>query len=182
MTMKLIFDIAAGRIGIEGDGEELLSVLQLARDIAPSLAHIEIHTIEGRPTELRETSQNQAISARQAGRTNGLIGPVVASGQTLRQFVRPFRFDSNAERIVGIAYYKKTYEGIDSFSPKDMSSWFSVSGFVKPSQMPVAIFNAGKNLGYVESVSHGKWRLTTNGENLIVGKLNQAEEGTGTGS
>jgi hypothetical protein len=42
--------------------------------------------------------------------------------------------------------------------------------------MPVAVFYAKKKFGYVQSAGRGKWRLTTNGENLIVGKLNQADD------
>ena len=33
--MRVVFDLRAARIAIEGDGPELLKVLQAARDLAP---------------------------------------------------------------------------------------------------------------------------------------------------
>lgn len=170
--MKLTLDLAASRIGIEGDGEELLTVLKLAREIAPSLAHIEIHTIAGRAPEVPKTPQKQGVSTQHDNRNGAGNASGVSSGQTLRQFVRTLKLDSIPERIAAVAYYKKTYENVESFSPKEMAAWFSVCAFQKPSQMPVAIFNAAKNHDYVVSIGHAKWRLTTNGENLVIGKQN----------
>ena len=123
--MKLILDFAASRIGIEGDGEELLTVLRLAREIAPSLAHIEIHTA-ARALEVPKSPQKQGVSASHENRNIGSNGGGVSSGQTLRQFVRTLKLDSIPERIAAVAYYKKTYENVESFSPKEMSAWFSV--------------------------------------------------------
>ncbi|MBI2823191.1 MAG: hypothetical protein HYX69_00715 [Planctomycetia bacterium] len=173
--MKLVLDFAAARIGIEGDGEELLTVLQLARQIAPSLAQIEINTVGRGTTEPHKTPQKQGNSSS-IGQNGTGQSAANASGQTVRQFVRGMKFDNTAERIAAVAYYKKTYEGADSFSPKEMANWFSVCGFQKPTQMSVAIFTAGKKYDYVRNLGHAKWALTTNGENLVIGKQNEIEE------
>jgi hypothetical protein len=167
--MKLVFDFAAQQIGIEGDGPELLKLLQAARELAPELSHIQIAT-RG-PGSARQAS-TAAVEQKIAGR-NGHSDLV---GQTMRQFVRSLPLDNAAERIAAIAYYVKTQEGRESFAPKEMSEWFTHCGLQKPAQMPVAIFDAKRKYGYLESGGHGKWRLTTGGENLVVGKQNQIEE------
>src|SRR5262249_25950915 len=96
--------------------------------------------------------------------------------QTLRQFVRSMSLDSTYERIAAIAYYQNRIIGRGSFSPRELSDWFTQAGLQKPSQMPVALSDGRRRYGYVESVSRGEWRITTNGENLIVGKLENGPE------
>jgi hypothetical protein len=56
-----------------------------------------------------------------------------------------------------------------------MDSWFTYAALQKPAQMTVALSDASRKLGYVESPGYGKWKLTTLGENLVTGKLNQLE-------
>lgn len=43
--------------------------------------------------------------------------------------------------------------------------------------MPVAVFDTKRKYGYIESTGHGAWRVSTSGENLIVGKLEAAAAG-----
>ena len=162
--MKVIFDLSAQQIVIEGDGVDLLKVIQAARDIAPNLPKIQISMKhDSAPKSHREVTPATNFN-------NG------HAGQTMKQFVKALKLDNAAERITAIAYYVKRWEGKDVFSPKEMGEWFTICGFQKPSQMPVAIFDSKRKYGYLESGGHSKWRLTTNGENLVVSKLNQSED------
>jgi len=45
--MKVMIDISTGRLAIEGDGPELLKVLQAARELAPDITQIQIITSGG---------------------------------------------------------------------------------------------------------------------------------------
>ena len=42
--MKVVFDVLAGRLAIEGDGPELIKVLEVARELAPAISQIQIVT------------------------------------------------------------------------------------------------------------------------------------------
>ncbi|MCE9543988.1 MAG: hypothetical protein K8T25_00460 [Planctomycetia bacterium] len=163
--MKVVFDLAAQQISIEGDGEKLLEVLEAARNLAPHITHIQIHA--GAPPK---KSQEKGPPA--SGNTSNGAG---GATQTLKQFVRSLRLDNTAERVAAIAYHVKHQENRESFSPKEMGSWFTIAGLQKPKQMPVAMFAAKKRHGYVDSAGHGKFRLATNGENLVTSKMNDAE-------
>lgn len=165
--MKVVFDFAAEQIVIEGDRQECIDVLQIAKDLAPNLTSIRIET--ARPRADGESPSGVAKSVASASNGSG------RGGQTLRQFVRRLTLNNAAERIAAIACYVKNQEERDTFSPKEMESWFTFAGLQKPSQMPVAIFDTKRKYGYVESAGHAKWKLTTQGENLVTGKLNQME-------
>lgn len=165
--MHVHFDLQEQSIDIEGDGPELVKLLELVRDVAPNLPQITINTGKS------ESPRQKPPESTGNGEGNGNGG---TGGQTVRQFIRALPLASNAERIAAIAYYKKTEENVDTFAPKDMSTWFTNCGLQKPNQMNVAIFDAKKRHGYVESSSHGKWKITTNGENLVIGKLNKTPE------
>jgi hypothetical protein len=169
--MKVLFDFSAGQIGIEGDGPELVQLLQLVHEIAPKLPAINILTTPPKAGN---------------GQTNGagkhsLIAdhPAPANGTTMRQFVRSLSLGSVAERITAIAYYQKHHGQRDSVSPKEMADWFTHCGLQKPSQMPVAMFEAKKRCGYMENASHGLWKISTQGENFVTGKLEEAKSRVG---
>jgi len=170
--MKIIFNLATQTISIEGDGPDLVSVLEAARGIAPHISTIQISTAHG--------TEPKCAQDRNEGRENG--GNAISATTTLRQFVRSVPLLNTAERIAGVAYYMKDRESRDTFSPKEMDNWFTIAGLQKPSQMPVGLFDARKRYGYVESAGHGKWRVTSQGENLVVGRLNVAENGQVTNS
>jgi hypothetical protein len=38
------------------------------------------------------------------------------------------------------------------------------------------VFDAAKKHGFLESAGHAKWKLTTQGENLITGKMNETAQ------
>jgi hypothetical protein len=164
--MRVIFDFARQQVGIEGDGPELVQILGIVREIAPNLPSINIVA-------------NQTPVALDRGTSNGHRAETIgnSSTKTLRQFAKSIPLKSVYERITAIAHYQNQYGGRPTFSPKEMGEWFVQCGFTKPSQMPVAFFDCRRRYGYIESASHGSWRITTNGENLIVGLLENGSNG-----
>jgi hypothetical protein len=81
-----------------------------------------------------------------------------------------------AERIAAIAYYATKIEGKPSFSPKEMDGWFTMCGFQKPTQMPVALFDTKRKYGYTDNLSRGNWRISNQGENLIIRKMEEKSD------
>lgn len=156
--MHVTFDFSNRRISIEGDAPELVQVLTLAREIAPNLPAINIIT----------EPQKNGNGVPRLGNDHGS-----ESTQTLRQFVRSLSLSNAAERIAAISYYQNKVAKVPSVSPKEMGDLFTQCGFQKPKQMPVALFDSRRKYGYMESAGHGAWRISTNGENLIVGKLEE---------
>jgi len=159
--MKVVFDFSAQQIAIEGDGPQLMELVGKVRELAPKLTHIHIVT---------NPSAAGAIAGNGNDNENKHTPPGVG---TLKQFARQLSFQNLSERIAAIAYYFKNHEGRETFSPKEMEQWFTFAAFQKPSQMSVAISDASRKLGYLESGGYGKWKLTTQGENLITRKLNE---------
>ena len=170
--MKVVFDITAGRIAIEGDGPELLKVLEAARSLAPLVSQIQL--ITGRR---HDAGDGGAFAGTDVEGTQSSPERLNSQGQpTLRQFVRGLSLDNLSERIAAIAYYVNKIEGRPSFSPKEMDGWFTMCGLQKPSQMPLALFDAKRKYGYTESAARGIWRISNQGENLIIRKVEEARE------
>ena len=167
--MKVVFDLAAGRLAIEGDGPELIKILEVARDLAPSIAQIQIVT----STSDRERD-TQPLSQPSNNPQNGLESSPPATPGTMRQFARSLSLNNAPERIAAIAFYVNKIEGRHSFAPKEMDGWFTMCGFQKPSQMPVALFDAKRKYGYVDNIGRAMWRISTQGENLIARKREDA--------
>lgn len=163
--MKVTFDVISGRLAIEGDGPDLLKVLEAARSLAPTVGQIQIIT---------SPSNEGPTAAENSEPTGGDVTPQAASNaetpKTLRQFARALTLSNSAEKIAAIAYYVNKIEGRPSFSPKEMDGWFTMCGFQKPSQMPVALYDAKRKYGYADNIGRGMWRISNQGENLIIGK------------
>lgn len=169
--MKVVFDISAGRLAIEGDGPDLLMVLDAARQLAPNISQIQIVTCGAPEDQTSVGSPPMSKTERPA--------PPGAANSTLRQFARSLSLENAAERIAAIAYYMNKIEGRPSFSPKELDGWFTMCGFQKPSQMPVALFDAKRKYGYTENIGRGMWKISNQGENLIIRKTEEAHEGSG---
>jgi hypothetical protein len=167
--MKVQFDLPSGRIAIEGDGPELLKILQAARELAPHVTQIQItsNVTESPPTSSEEPQR--PLSSPSAGNSS--------SNMTMRQFARSLALDNASERIAALAYYINKIEGKPSFSPKEMDGWFTMCGFQKPAQIAMALFDTKRKYGYAESVSRGSWRISNQGENLIIRKIEERHEG-----
>ena len=162
--MKVVFDFSAQQIAIEGDGPQLLELIGKVRELAPKLTHIQIVT-------------SHSATGVIAGNGNENDNKHNPSGVgTLKQFARQLSFQNLSERIAAIAYYLKNHEDRETFSPKEMEQAFTFAAFQKPSQMSVAISDASRKLGYLETGGYGKWKLTTQGENLITRKLNEVAQ------
>lgn len=169
--MKVVFDIAAGRLAIEGDGPELVKVLEIARELAPSISQIQIVTTR---SPSKTPSSPDAIATNGASSAGRSLVPTVP--KTLRQFGRSLSFNNISERIAAIAYYVNKIESRPSFSPKEMDGWFTMCGFKKPAQMHLALFDSKRKYGYAESVARGIWRISNQGENLIIRKIEESRE------
>lgn len=166
--MQVVFDFANQRINVDGEGQELVQLFSLLKEIAPQIPSI--------------TFSSSSSGAKGAG-TNNDQGGNGNSGnggsdikQTMRQFVRSLSLGSMSEKICAIAYYQKTVLSRSSFSPKEMGDWFVQCGLEKPAQMPVAVFDAKKKNGYLDNAGHGSWKLDTQGENMIIRKIEEAGE------
>jgi len=172
--MKVVFDVLAGRLSIEGDGPDLIKVLETARELAPAISQIQLITGTRPP--------GQSIPEGNRGDGGAILGvgerqsssPSISG--TLRQFARSLSLDNMSERIAAIAYYVNKIEGRPSFSPKEIDGWFTMCGFQKPAQMPLALFDAKRKYGYAESVARGIWRISNQGENLIIRKVEEGRE------
>lgn len=171
--MKVVIDVSGGRLAIEGDGPELIKVLQVARELAPDVTQIQIIT-SGR--DHGETAQADPQGSRgiQNGGSPDQSTKLTPPG-TMRQFARSLSLSNSAERIAALGYYANKIEGKPSFAPKEIDGWFTMCGFQKPAQMPVAIYDAKRKYGYVENIGRGMWRISNQGENLIIGKIEDAQ-------
>lgn len=168
--MKITFDFSAKRVAIDGDGPELVQVLTLVRDLAPTLPSISIETVgAGSPAGTPAGTLPSGNGA--GGATAGGSPP-----STMRQFVRSLALGSMSEKIAAIAFYQARHLQKPTFSPKEMGDLFTQCGLEKPAQMPVAVYDAKKKNGLVENASHGTWKLSTQGENFIIRKLEEASE------
>jgi hypothetical protein len=165
--MKVLFDLRAGRIAIEGDGPDLLKVLELTREIAPRITQIQILADSSDVESERHTEERRVPETRPH------------APQTMRQFARSLALNNVAERIAALAYYTQVFEGRPSFSPKEMDGWFTMCGFQKPGQMTVALYDTKRKYGYSDNVSRGNWRVSNNGENLIIRKIEERDQPTG---
>jgi hypothetical protein len=163
--MKVIFDLQSGRLVIEGDGPDLIQVLEAARSLGPKLSQIQIITSGG------ASGDSVAESDRETQATTPVRQN--SAGKTLRQFARSLTLNNASERIAAIAYYVNKIEGRPGFSPKEMDGWFTMCGFQKPSQMPVALFDTKRKYGYAENAARGVWRISNQGENLIIAKIEE---------
>jgi hypothetical protein len=169
--MKVVFDVAAGRLAIEGDGADLIKVLEVARELAPAISQIQIITSK-LTAEIPRDNPTTGSPTGASTTTSATVG-------TLRQFARSLGLGNIAERVAGIAYYVNVIEGRPSFTPKEMDGWFTQCGFQKPSQMPLALFDTKRKYGYAESVARGMWRISNQGENFIIAKIEDVRENAG---
>lgn len=166
--MKVLIDLAAGRLVIEGDGPDLIKVLEVARTLAPTVSQIQIITSPETSGDTADSPKRESLSNAGANHNQG--------NKTLRQFARSLALNNASERIAAIAYYVNKIEGRPSFSPKEMDGWFTMCGFQKPAQMPVALFDTKRKYGYAENSGRGQWRISNQGENLMIAKI---EDSTG---
>ncbi len=163
--MKVLFDLAKNQISIEGGGADLISVLKLVQEVAPKVSKIEFISIAASAKSAADTPPASGDDRQKQG----------APG--MREFARSISPVNNYEKIAAIAAYKTKFEGVIEFSPKEMGEWFVMCGWEKPSQMPVAMFDAKRKYGFLDKAGHGKWKLSTGGQNLVT----RRQEGVGAG-
>ena len=79
--------------------------------------------------------------------------------------------ENTYQRIAAIAYHAIKVDMKNSFSVHEMENWFSLCGFKKPGLMRIAMYDAKRKYGYVESKGKDQWTISTGGENLVMEKL-----------
>ena len=90
---------------------------------------------------------------------------------SLRDFARQFSLENTSQRIAVVAYHAVKIGGKSTFTVKEMNDWFGLCGFKKPTQMPVALQDAKRKYGYLETKGRDQWTIATGGENLVLGLL-----------
>ncbi len=157
MSVKITFDTKAGQIIIEGKEGDLIKVAQEARSLAPHIAEIRIinEQVPLKPSEITgNPASHSIISDQERG--------------SMRQFAKSLSLSNTYERIAAIAYYAIKVQNKPYFSVKEMGDWFGLCGFQKPAVMPVAMSDAKRKYGYVESRGRDQWVISTAGENRIM--------------
>lgn len=158
--MKVVFDIQNGKISLEGEREDIVRTLELAKEIAPYVSQIQITT-----KEIEDPLVNKSDFQKPNSVTKDLLP------KSMRQFARSLPLANTAERLAVLAYFANKIEGKPSFAPKEMDAWFTMCGFQKPNQMSVALFDGKRKYGYLQNVSRGSWKISQKGEELIVAKI-----------
>lgn len=162
--ITVTFDFAHQKIVVEGEEGDLMKLAQEVKTLAPLLKEITITTKTAAPTIDMAVAQ-QAILPIGQGRT-----------QNMRDFAKAFPLSSVYEKIAALAYYAIKIQGKQSFSNSEMSDWFGLCGFSKPSSMAVSLNDARRYRDYVENKGRGVWTITTAGENLIIEMLERQKK------
>jgi hypothetical protein len=153
---RVTFDLRRGTILVEGPADDLTKLFDAVRAAAPTLKQISIVTNDSlAPAEVPAERIEQS-------------SPQNHRPPAMRDFARRFPFENTSQRIAVLAYYAAKYDRKPSFSVKEMNDWFGLCGFKKPTQMPVALSDAKRKYGYVESKGRDQWTITTGGENLVL--------------
>lgn len=153
-SVKLTFDFGSRQIIIEGKGDELIKLAQEAKSLAPHFSEIRI-------IDEQKSVKPQVVPSQ-------ITTPLEQNKGSLRQFAKSLSLSNTYERIAAIAYYAIKVEGKSSFTVKEMGDWFGLCGFQKPAVMPVALSDAKRKYGYVESKGRDQWVISTAGENKIM--------------
>ena len=158
-SIKITFDLSAGQIVVEGEEGDLMKLAEQAKSLAPSLSEIRILT------QKKQASLEKGESPVPASVT------VAARQPSIRDFAKSLNLSNTYERIAALAYHAIKTQGRASFSVKEISDWFGLCGFQKPTHMPAALSDAKRKYGYVDSKGRDQWSIATGGENIIIGLL-----------
>lgn len=163
--ISVTFDFAQQKIVIEGEEGDLMKLAQEAKALAPLLKEITITTKTAKPT--MDTAASQP-TAHPVGASERHLG--------MREFARALPVSSVYEKIAALGYHVNKIQGKQSFSNSEISDWFGLCGWPKPASVAVALNDARRYRGYVESKSRGQWAITTAGENLIIEMLEKQKK------
>lgn len=155
-SVKLTFDFGSRQIIIEGKGDELIKLAQEAKSLVPHFS------------EIRIIDEQKSIKPQEMPSQLTTHPTLEQNKGSLRQFAKSLSLSNTYERIAAIAYYAIKIEHKPSFSVKEMGDWFGLCGFQKPSLMTVALSDAKRKYGYIESKGRDQWTISTAGENKIM--------------
>ena len=87
--MKVLFDLPSGRIAIEGDGPELLKILQAARELAPHVTQIQITSTAAEiAPQYSEEPQRTSSTSNGGGDLSSMTMRPICTKSCPRQCVR----------------------------------------------------------------------------------------------
>ncbi|MBI3021034.1 MAG: hypothetical protein HYY59_03420 [Candidatus Omnitrophica bacterium] len=156
------FDFRRGRIVVRGQESGLLKLAQAAKELAPHLKEIRI--IGGAASESDD-------EARAGERGQGEHPLVSGRKPAIREFAKSLPLANTYERIAALIYHAIKIEKKNAVSIKELEDWFSLCGFKKPRLMRIAVYDAKRKYGYVESRGKDQWTISTGGENVLMEKL-----------
>lgn len=165
--MKITLDFAKQTVTIEGSQEDAASLFAAIKDVAPKMKEIRVVMDGGAPSG--------GVGGEGGGKQKGERTPLAK--MTMRDFAKTLAPTVQAERIAVIGYYHCKLQEKESFSPKEMADWLALSGWGKPMVASRAMFDAKKNRGFVENKGHGKWAITVEAENFVVGLIESKDLG-----
>ena len=127
------------------------------RAVAPSLKEIRIVT--------SDSSGGSESPAHRDGETKP------GRRSSLRDFARRFSLANTSQRLAVIAYHAVKEADKATFSVKEVIDWFGLCGFKKPISMAVALSDARRKYGYLDSKGRDQWTIATGGENFVLSLL-----------
>lgn len=161
MAAKITFDLASGKIIVEGEGDDLMKLAQAAKSLAPHLSEIRVISKPISPVAAFSTVSTGDPTVKITG----------SRKPSIRDFGKSLSLANTYERIAALAYHAIKIQQKQYFSVKEMDDWFGLCGFKKPTMIAVGLSDAKRRYGYVVSKGRDQWTITTGGENLIIEKL-----------
>lgn len=87
------------------------------------------------------------------------------------EFIRQKKLESHIDRVVGLAYYLFKYNGIDSFTVKDIEKMYEKARLVPPKNFSDIVSKAGKRGYFIESKEKidglKAWKISKDGIEYI---------------
>ena len=161
MAIKLSFDFRTMRLNLEGEGKDLISVLEAVKVAAPSFDEIRLFGLGKMPDE----SDAPAFVPNAGGAAAPGVGGLKPVG--VREFTKTLSLDSQFIKIAAVAFYHREFAQKATFTAKEMGDWFGLCGFQKPKQMSVALSDTLRRRAFIENKGRDQWALSTTGENAV---------------
>jgi hypothetical protein len=169
---RITFDLRRGIITVEGPATDVGKLFDGVRTLAPAIKHINIVSTEVLPAP-RGVDLGAPLDASDLSPAGRKLG--------VRDFARQFTLENTYQRIAVIAYHNAKVAEKGTFSVKEMSDWFGLCGFKKPTQMAVALSDARRKYEYVQNKGRDQWAIAVGGENLVLELLESIASKSSTG-
>ena len=158
--MELILDFQSKRLIIKGEDDQ--KVLEAVGAVRSLISKFEV-TIVPSGEAIKEPVPPAPRLIQPS-----VFGPNMNT--TMREFGKALKPHATSlyDRIAVLAYYATRKEGRTSFTPSELTQWFSICTFDMPKKhMSIYLFDAKRKTRYVDSKSRGQWTLAPDGENRV---------------